>query len=63
LDLVQGGIAVTPTENVGEGVQAAVSDLLGNHVYFFQVGNTAASTSTGHAPGASLSDKIERWKR
>ncbi len=45
LDLVQGGIAVEPTENIGEGLQGAVSDLLGNHLFYFQLGNTAQSTS------------------
>ncbi len=45
LDLVQGGIAVEPTENLGEGIQGAVSDLLGNRLFYFQVGNTAQSTS------------------
>jgi len=45
LDLVQGGIAVEPTENVGEGLQGAVSDLLGNRLFYFQLGNTAQSTN------------------
>jgi len=45
LDLVQGGIALQPTENLGEGLQGAVSDLLGNRLYYFQLGNTAQSTS------------------
>jgi len=45
LDLVQGGIAIEPTENVGEGVTGAVSDLLGNRLFEFQVGNTAQSTN------------------
>jgi hypothetical protein len=44
LDLVQGGIAIEPTENVGEGVTGAVSDLLGNRLFEFQLGNTAQST-------------------
>jgi len=45
LDLVQGGLGVDPTENVGEGLQGAVSDLLGNRLFFFQLGNTAQSTN------------------
>ncbi len=45
LDLVQGGISVEPTENLGEGLQGAVSDLLGNRLFYFQLGNTAESTS------------------
>jgi len=45
LDLVQGGIAVEPTENLGEGLQGAVSDLLGNRLFYFQIGNTAQTTS------------------
>ena len=45
LDLIQGGLAATPTENVGQGFQGAFSDLLGNRVYYFQVGNTARTAS------------------
>jgi Tol biopolymer transport system component len=45
LDLIQGGVAIEPTENLGEGIQGAVSDLLGNRLFFFQLGNTANSTS------------------
>jgi hypothetical protein len=45
LDLVQGGVAIEPTENLGEGLQGAVSDLLGNRLFYFQLGNTAQSTS------------------
>ncbi len=45
LDLIQGGIAVEPTENLGEGLQGAVSDLLGNRLFYFQLGNTAQTTS------------------
>jgi len=45
LDLVQGGISVEPTENAGEGLQGAVSDLLGNRLFYFQIGNTAQSTN------------------
>ena len=45
LDLVSGGIAVEPTENLGEGLQGAVSDLLGNRLFYFQLGNTAQTTS------------------
>jgi outer membrane protein assembly factor BamA len=41
LDLIQGGLSVAPTENVVGGFQGAFSDLLGNRVYYFQVGNTA----------------------
>jgi dipeptidyl aminopeptidase/acylaminoacyl peptidase len=45
LDLVQGGIAVDPGDNPAEGLQGTVSDLLGNRLYHFQVGNTAETTS------------------
>ena len=41
LDLVQGGISASATANAGGGFQGAFSDLLGNRVYYFQVGNTA----------------------
>ena len=45
LDLVQGGISVAPTDNVVGGFQGAFSDLLGNRVYYFQVGNNAQQLS------------------
>ena len=45
LDLMSGGLSVAPTENVSAGIQGAVSDMLGNHVYYLQVGNTATATS------------------
>lgn len=45
LDLIQGGLSVTPTDNVVEGFQGAFSDLLGNRVYYFQVGNNAQQLS------------------
>ena len=45
LDLVQGGISASATENVGQGFQAAFSDLLGNKVYYFQIGNNASTAS------------------
>jgi Tol biopolymer transport system component len=45
LDLIQGGLSVAPTENVVGGFQGAFSDLLGNRVYYFQVGNTAQQLS------------------
>src|SRR5258705_118760 len=52
LDLVQGGIAVEPTENVGEGLQGAVSDLLGNRLFYFQLGDTALWFPTDARDGA-----------
>lgn len=45
LDLIQGGLSVAPTENIGGGFQGAFSDLLGNQVYYFQVGNNARQAS------------------
>jgi len=45
LDLIQGGISAAATENVSEGFQGAFSDLLGNRLYYFQVGNTAQQAS------------------
>ncbi len=45
LDLIQGGISATPSENIGEGFQAAFSDLLGNRIYYFQIGNNARQAS------------------
>jgi hypothetical protein len=45
LDLIQGGLSVAPTDNVVEGFQGAFSDLLGNRLYYFQVGNSASQAS------------------
>ncbi len=45
LDIVQGGIVVDPSEDAGQGVQGTVSDLLGNRLFHFRVGNTAQTTS------------------
>lgn len=44
LDLVSGGVSFTPSENGGEGLVGAFSDLLGNRTFVFQVGNTAETT-------------------
>ena len=45
LDIAQGGVLVDPSIRSGEGVQAALSDMMGNHLLFFQLGNTTAVTS------------------
>ncbi len=41
LDFAQGGVAVEPAYGTGEGLQALLSDQLGNKLIFVQVGNTA----------------------
>ncbi len=41
LDLAQGGVAVEPSQGAGEGVQALLTDQLGNKLIFLQVANTA----------------------
>ncbi len=41
LDLAQGGVALEPAQGVGEGLQALLSDQLGDKLIFLQVSNTA----------------------
>lgn len=41
LELAQGGVAFGPYQTIGQGVQAALADLLGDRLLFFQVSNTA----------------------
>jgi hypothetical protein len=43
LDFAQGGVALEPVEGVGEGLQALLSDQLGNELILFQFSNTATS--------------------
>jgi outer membrane protein assembly factor BamA len=43
LDFAQGGVALEPVQGVGEGVQALLSDQLGNEQILFQFSNTATS--------------------
>jgi hypothetical protein len=45
LDLVQGGVVIDPSEDAGQGLQGTVSDLLGNRIFHFTVGNTAQTSS------------------
>ena len=64
LDLVSGGLSYNPNENVGQGVQGAVSDLLGNRLFVFQVGNTAEKTSdilNRMNAGAWYVNRQHRW--
>jgi hypothetical protein len=42
LDFAQGGVALDPVQGVGEGLQALLTDQLGNKVFFLQVSNTAS---------------------
>jgi len=41
LDFAQGGVALDPVQGVGEGLQALLSDQLGNRLFFIQFSNTA----------------------
>ena len=64
LDLVSGGLSYNPNENVGQGVQGAVSDLLGNRLFIFQVGNTAETSSdilSRMNAGAWFVNRSHRW--
>jgi hypothetical protein len=45
LDFAQGGVALDPVQGIGEGLQALLTDQLGNQVIFVQFGNTASSFS------------------
>lgn len=44
LDLAQGGVAVDPGLGSGEGLQALLSDQLGDQLIFLQLSNTAETT-------------------
>jgi len=64
LDLVSGGLSFTPTENGGQGVVGAFSDLLGNRTYVFQVGNTAETAGdilSRMNAGAWYINRQHRW--
>jgi hypothetical protein len=64
LDLVSGGLSYNPNENVGQGVQGAVSDLLGNRLFVFQLGNTAQTTGdilSRMNAGAWYVNRQHRW--
>jgi hypothetical protein len=41
LDFAQGGVALEPVQGAGEGVQAFLSDQLGDQIIYFQLSNTA----------------------
>jgi hypothetical protein len=43
LDFAQGGVALEPVQGTGEGLQALLSDQLGNQLFLFQLSNTATS--------------------
>lgn len=45
LDVAQGGVLADPSLRTGEGVQAVLSDMMGNHLIFFDLANTTFSTS------------------
>jgi len=64
LDLVSGGLSFTPSENGGEGLVGAFSDLLGNRTFVFQVGNTAETAGdilTRMNAGAWYINRLHRW--
>ncbi len=45
LEVAQGGVAFGPYQSLGQGLQAALSDLLGDRLLFFQLTNTARTSS------------------
>ncbi len=45
LEIAQGGVALDPNFRGGEGVQALLADLMGNHLLFLQLGNATFSGS------------------
>ena len=45
LDVAQGGFLVDPSLRTGEGIQAVLSDMMGNHLLFFNLANSTFSTS------------------
>lgn len=45
LDVAQGGVLFDPGTRTGEGMQAAFSDMMGNHLIFVGLGNTTFSTT------------------
>ncbi|MDM7914455.1 MAG: BamA/TamA family outer membrane protein [Candidatus Eisenbacteria bacterium] len=44
LEVAQGGVALDPNFRSGEGIQAMLADMMGNHLLFIQLGNTSFST-------------------
>lgn len=66
LDIAQGAVAVDPAFRSGEGVQALLSDLMGNRLLFLQLGNSTVSTSDfarNFSAGATLLDLGRRLNR
>lgn len=64
LDLVSGGVSFSPSENGGEGLVGAFSDLLGNRTFIFQVGNTAENAGdilSRMNAGAWYINRQHRW--
>lgn len=45
LEIAQGGVALDPNFRGGEGVQALLADLMGNHLLFIQLGDATFSGS------------------
>jgi hypothetical protein len=66
LDFAQGGVAFEPTQNAGEGLQALLSDQLGDRLIFLQASNTAQEFSDilGRMSfGATYWDLSQRFNR
>lgn len=64
LDLVSGGLSFAPSENGGQGLVGAFSDLLGNRTFVFQVGNTAETAGdilSRMNAGAWYINRLHRW--
>ncbi len=45
LEVAQGGVAIGPYQSLGQGLQAALADLMGDRLLFFQLTNTARTSS------------------
>jgi hypothetical protein len=66
LDVAQGGVAVDPAFRSGEGLQAVLSDLMGDRLLLLQLGNTTLSTQDflrNFAAGATYLDLGSRLNR
>lgn len=44
LEIAQGGVALDPNFRGGQGIQALLADMLGNHLVFLQLGNATFTT-------------------
>ncbi|MBU1699321.1 MAG: BamA/TamA family outer membrane protein [Candidatus Eisenbacteria bacterium] len=66
LDVAQGAVVADPALRYGEGIQAVLSDLMGNRLLYLQLGNSTISTEDflrNFSAGASLMDVGRRLNR